>query len=114
MMPENGSWRMNSEGESCHCGKLRLPFATAARIGAPQAVQVADRFHIMKNLVEAVEVELARYWPEVQQVRRGEQVSDGAIDRPLPSVEDWRPPPDPSSEKAQETRRAERLDSYQQ
>jgi hypothetical protein len=67
-----------------------------------------------KNLVEAVEVELARYWPEVQQVRRGEQVSDGAIDRPLPSVEDWRPPPDPSSEKAQETRRAERLDSYQQ
>ncbi len=27
MMPENGPGRMNSEGESCHCGKLRLPFA---------------------------------------------------------------------------------------
>jgi transposase len=89
-------------------------YAAAARMGAPQAIQVADRFHIMKNLVEAVEVELARYWPEVQRARRGEQTPDEVIERPLPSVEDWRPPPEPSSKKAQETRRAERLDSYQQ
>ena len=27
MMPENGLGRMNSEGESCHSGKLHLPFA---------------------------------------------------------------------------------------
>jgi hypothetical protein len=27
MMPENGPGRMNSEGESCHSGKLHLPFA---------------------------------------------------------------------------------------
>jgi hypothetical protein len=54
MMPENGSWRMNSEGESCHCGKLRLPFAAAAaRKAAPQARQVADRFHIVVRRIGA-------------------------------------------------------------
>ena len=29
MMPENGPGRMNSEGESCHSGKVHLPFAPA-------------------------------------------------------------------------------------
>src|SRR5258708_473557 len=36
-------------------------FAEAARQGAPQAIQVADRWHVQKNLGEALEVLLARH-----------------------------------------------------
>ena len=36
-------------------------YASAATTGAPQAVQCADRFHILKNLGEALEGCLARY-----------------------------------------------------
>lgn len=35
-------------------------YAAAARKAAPQATQTADRFHLMKNLTEAVELTLAR------------------------------------------------------
>lgn len=35
-------------------------YAQAAHRGAPQAVQVADRFHLLMNLKEAVEYELSR------------------------------------------------------
>jgi len=35
-------------------------YATAASQGAPQAIQVADRFHLCKNLTEAAEKALAR------------------------------------------------------
>jgi transposase len=41
-------------------------YATAARQGAPQAVQTADRFHIVKNLAEAVEKALAHCRAELQ------------------------------------------------
>jgi len=40
-------------------------YASAAREGAPQAVQCADRFHIVKNLTEAVQVLLARCQAEI-------------------------------------------------
>src|SRR5579859_6030674 len=41
-------------------------YATAARLGAPQAVQTADRFHIIKNLAEAVEKALVHCRAELQ------------------------------------------------
>jgi transposase len=41
-------------------------YATAARQGAPQAVQTADRFHLVKNLAEAVEKALAHCRAELQ------------------------------------------------
>lgn len=36
-----------------------IAYANAARAGAPQATQVADRFHLLQNLTEAVQ-EIAR------------------------------------------------------
>src|SRR5947207_1726014 len=41
-------------------------YAEAARLGAPQAVQVADRFHISQNLHEAVDQAIRRRYPEIQ------------------------------------------------
>ena len=90
-------------------------YATAATQGAPQAIQCADRFHIMKNLTEAGEKALTRCWPEVRRAQRSEQrTQEDAVNSLLPQVADWRPPPTPASEKAQEIRRAKRMDCYQE
>jgi transposase len=56
-------------------------YAEAARKGAPQAVQVADRWHLIQNLVEALERCLLRFRPALK-------VAAGAGDSilgPLPS-----------------------------
>src|SRR6266700_4714071 len=41
-------------------------YAQAAREGAPQARAVADRFHLYKNLVEAIEPVVARCYKEIR------------------------------------------------
>ena len=47
-------------------------YADAARRGAPQALQVADRWHLLKNLREALERLLHRYYGQIKTVA-GEQ-----------------------------------------
>jgi transposase len=90
-------------------------YATAATQGPPQAVQCADRFHIMKNLAEAVEKVLTQCWSEIRQAERSEQKAKADAENSLlPEVADWRPPPTPASAKAQEIRRAKRMDCYQE
>ncbi len=43
-------------------------YAMAARRSAPDAIQVADRFHVLKNLGESVERVIQRNYSQVQQV----------------------------------------------
>ncbi|HFG7811208.1 TPA: ISL3 family transposase [Salmonella enterica subsp. enterica serovar Java] len=43
-------------------------YALAARDGAPQAVQVADRWHLLKNISDALERMMYRYMPLIRQV----------------------------------------------
>jgi transposase len=64
-------------------------YAEAARVGAPQAVQVADRWHLLKNLGEAVQRVLARQRAPIEEVAR--QMRDQQLREPgggmaLPSL----------------------------
>ena len=48
-------------------------YATAASQGAPQAIQTADRFHLCKNLTEAVEKALARCRAEIRKSQKAKK-----------------------------------------
>jgi len=96
-------------------------YASGAREGAPQATQIADRFHIYKNLVEAVELTLARCRAEIrknaQATARPEEAEGSKLlveNTEFVSVENWKPAPDLSAERARLTRHAQRQDRYAQ
>lgn len=96
-------------------------YAAAARKSAPQATQTADRFHLYKNLTEAVELALARCRAEI---RKGafDALSDEEKQATEPlslpsefvSVENWKPAPDPCTERERLSRHAQRQDRYEQ
>jgi transposase len=72
-------------------------YATAATAAAPQALQVADRWHLLKNLREAVENLIARFGPDIR-------VAAAALSEPAappaddaPGGSEPAPEPDPQS-----------------
>jgi transposase len=101
-------------------------FAEGARQGAPDAVQVADRFHLMQNLRTAIE-EILKQMVDVRQVAAqtlAEQTTplqpcaapsvdaySVTIALPLPDMQRAR---DPYRKHMQEQRRAQRLARYKQ
>jgi transposase len=90
-------------------------YATAIKKGAPQALQVADRWHLGKNLADNISTLLARCRSEI---RRGlqEQVTpaQGWKQIEAMSEEERRLPRSRSVQLAQEGRRAQKLDRYTQ
>jgi transposase len=98
-------------------------YAAVARQGAPQATQVADRFHLYKNLVEAVELILARCRAEIRKNAQSAVQREPQEEAPKPilyehaeviAIENWKPEPEACDERARLTRRAQRYDCYQQ
>ena len=89
-------------------------YATAATLGAPQAVQCADRFHVVKNLTEATQLLLARCQAEILAAKDQEESGRQEPHKPLISIEQWRPPEPRYVEKARLARRAGRYARYQQ
>src|SRR6266516_809939 len=85
-------------------------YASAARVGAPQAIQYADRFHVLKNLRESLEGLLARHL-----ANQCKQQTHTMLDE-QPSV--WQPKratrSSPTLERLQHSRREERLAHYEQ
>jgi transposase len=96
-----------------------LAYAEAARSGAPQAVQVADRFHILQNLREAVERTLVKQHPVLRQAAQEispryqtEQMlkAEGLIE----SLSDRVAPVNQKTQALSQQRRARRLARYEE
>jgi transposase len=86
-------------------------YAEAARKGAPQAVQVADRWHLIQNLVEALERCLLRFRPALKAAAGMGESLVGPL--PSPSEADlvpWRQ----RAEAASRQRHASKVERYQQ
>jgi transposase len=89
-------------------------YASAVSTGAPQAIQVADRFPVAKNLSEAVQQLLARVLLEMKTASQGAEAATEARGGSLLPIEEWRPAQEESVKQTIATRRAERQDRYQQ
>jgi transposase len=85
-------------------------YAEGARKGAPQAHQVADRWHLLGNLEEALEDQLAPYLTTDRQSKTQEQPRP---EGPAPLVP-REPRRSQKQERAREVHRQERLAQYEQ
>ncbi len=83
-------------------------YATAAHQGAPQAIEAADRFHLVKNLAEAVEKALARCRADL---RRGQKAKDPSDTE---AQQEPAPPPLTCDGQPYSAHQAERYERYQQ
>src|SRR5207248_1714661 len=90
-------------------------YADAARRGAPQALQVADRFHLIKNLGDNVEAVLKHYrdcfhFTDIQALSPVLERTGGG----LPLAQDIRPVPTKQAEKVRLAHREQRHQHYEQ
>jgi transposase len=87
-------------------------YADGARHGAPEATQVADRFHLLQNLVETLEQVFHMHRTALVAVndalrRQGVPLVDGTVAVAVP-------PPPPTGQEKTAQRRARRVECHQQ
>src|SRR5712692_1032052 len=87
-------------------------YAAAVAKGAPQAVEVADRFHVVKNLSEAVGPLIARCQAEILATIPPEDSHPLDPEKPTLSIAEWRPKTPVHVERVQQARRAGRQARY--
>jgi transposase len=90
-------------------------YAMAIRKGAPQALQVADRWHLGKNLADSIQTLLARCRAEIRRALHVQAMpeQERGETEPVPE-EERRPARSRSVQLAREGRRAQKLDRYTQ
>lgn len=89
-------------------------YASAAREAAPHAIQCADRFHLVKNLSEAVQVLIARCQAEMLAEPKPDEPGQQEPNKPILTIHEWRPPEPAHVEKVRLARRAGRYARYEQ
>src|SRR6266513_2450980 len=89
-------------------------YASAASEVAPHAIQVADRFHVCKNLTEATQLLLDRCQAEITAAGKGNEPTQNESGQPTISIEEWRPKEPTHVERVRLTRRAGRKARYEQ
>ena len=88
-------------------------FRKAATLAAPQAQQVVDRFHLVRNLAETLQVILGHCRAEIRQEESPLPLPEKIV-RPLPTPVTWQQRTPPQIEKAHQARQASRDDRYRQ
>lgn len=88
-------------------------YAKAATEAAPQAVQVADRFHLVGNLVEMLALLLARCRTEIRGAEQGVILPE-APEPALPTPTGWKPRNPEQAARAAAAHDVQRADRYQQ
>jgi transposase len=88
-------------------------YAAAAREAAPQARQIADRFHLVRNLADVLEQVLARCRAEIRQ-KQHELFPElpASPTRPLPHPKTWKQQPPQQMERKYQAHRSEREDRF--
>jgi transposase len=88
-------------------------YAAAAREAAPQARQIADRFHLVRNLADALQQVLARCRTEMRQ-RQQERFPElpASPARSLPHPKTWKQQPPPHMERTYQAHRSEREERF--
>jgi len=89
-----------------------IAYRDGTRAGAPQAIQVADRFHLLQNLSEALDQVFSAHGSVLTEVKKQLESKpiireDGTVTVPVPPT---RPPP--LARQRAEQRRARRLAHY--
>ncbi|WP_084773778.1 transposase [Nonomuraea candida] len=69
------------------CRDRSAAYAAGARDGAPQAVQCADRWHLLHNLSEAIEKLALAHRGCFRDIATGQGRSEGPLSRHVPNRE---------------------------
>ncbi len=90
-------------------------YAAARKYGAPQAIEVADRWHLGKNLAESVSALLARCRAEIRRAWHVQAMPEQERAETQPVLEEEKHPArSRREEQVRLARRAQKLDRYEQ